>query len=313
MNNLFNLSEEEKNRIRGLHLTESKDNRITSVLSEQGLIMPCGEERLSITMLFGPGEDTSNWKTWVIEPYKFKRNIEWIRELKCLLNNGMAGDRPFIDIRGGTSATGNFRENEKVMHNRIDTAFTELETALQIFRIKGRNDLPYSEEALREKSRIDHRFDVIEPGSKIPGTREQVPTDPNDPWFNDKQYVTITLNPATDTPEYVNLAYRFIEAVEGVGTDDTEIYEILDELRDKEDINNFNDYLTRLAKKQNFYEIACERAKIPGAEGKTSIFGLFDVDLVPDEVGPPELGTKDRTLNNLLKNKLIVRPISDFC
>ncbi len=32
MNNLFNLSNEEKNRIRGLHLTESKDKRFTSVL-----------------------------------------------------------------------------------------------------------------------------------------------------------------------------------------------------------------------------------------------------------------------------------------
>ena len=35
MNNLFNLSNEEKNRIRGLHLTESKDKRFTSVLCEQ--------------------------------------------------------------------------------------------------------------------------------------------------------------------------------------------------------------------------------------------------------------------------------------
>ncbi len=35
MTNLFNLSNEEKNRIRGLHLTESKDKRFTSVLCEQ--------------------------------------------------------------------------------------------------------------------------------------------------------------------------------------------------------------------------------------------------------------------------------------
>jgi len=38
MNSLFELSPEEKNRIMGLHLTESKDKRITSVLNEQGTI-----------------------------------------------------------------------------------------------------------------------------------------------------------------------------------------------------------------------------------------------------------------------------------
>ena len=36
MKNLFNLSEEEKNRIRGLHLTESQDLRFISVLNEAG-------------------------------------------------------------------------------------------------------------------------------------------------------------------------------------------------------------------------------------------------------------------------------------
>ena len=35
MANLFNLSEEEKNRIRGLHLAESKDKRISSLLTEK--------------------------------------------------------------------------------------------------------------------------------------------------------------------------------------------------------------------------------------------------------------------------------------
>ena len=34
MKNRFNLTEEEKNRIRGLHLTESKDKRITSTINE---------------------------------------------------------------------------------------------------------------------------------------------------------------------------------------------------------------------------------------------------------------------------------------
>ena len=137
----------------------------------------------------------------------------------------MAGDRPFIDIRGGTSATGSFRQNEKVMYDRIGTAFGELESALKIFKIKGSNDLPYSEEALREKSRIDHKFDIIEPGSKMPGG-EQVPTDPNDPFFKDKQYVTITLNPSSKpTPEHDSLADEFIAATKDyvkLGTDEND-------------------------------------------------------------------------------------------
>ena len=33
--NIFNVSDEEKNRIRGLHLTESSNKKISSVLSEQ--------------------------------------------------------------------------------------------------------------------------------------------------------------------------------------------------------------------------------------------------------------------------------------
>ena len=33
MKNIFNINEEEKKRIRGLHLTESKDLRFTSVLT----------------------------------------------------------------------------------------------------------------------------------------------------------------------------------------------------------------------------------------------------------------------------------------
>ena len=35
MTNLFQISEEEKNRIRGLHITESKDKRISSLLTEK--------------------------------------------------------------------------------------------------------------------------------------------------------------------------------------------------------------------------------------------------------------------------------------
>ena len=38
MNNLFNISEEEKNRIRGLHIVESDNKKISSILSEQEVV-----------------------------------------------------------------------------------------------------------------------------------------------------------------------------------------------------------------------------------------------------------------------------------
>ena len=59
MSNLFNLSEEEKNRIRGLHLVESKDNRITSVLSEQGYDPKSGDD-VCITVNFESGDSNIN-------------------------------------------------------------------------------------------------------------------------------------------------------------------------------------------------------------------------------------------------------------
>jgi len=297
MKNLFNLSEEEKNRIRGLHLTEAKDKRITSILSEQGLVIPRGKERLSITMFFGPGENTSNWTTWIIEPTHLRKNLEWGQELRALLNNGMAGDRPFIDIRGGTSATGSFEENKDVMADRIGTAFKELESALRIMKIKGSNDLPYSGEALRAKSRIDHKFDVIEPGSKLP-TGEQVPTDPTDPFFDDKQYVTIILNPTKETPGYGSLADQFMKVtMEKTGTDEKAVYHILDQLRDSEDFREFNEELKR-DYGMDFYGIACD---------------VISVDLNPlwpgETEGPPELGGGDTTINAHLR-RLGVEPIS---
>ena len=57
MKNLFNLSsEEEKNRIRGLHLTESKDKRITSVLSEQSQKWYTAKEQICMAVSFESGQ-----------------------------------------------------------------------------------------------------------------------------------------------------------------------------------------------------------------------------------------------------------------
>ena len=53
-------------------------------------------------------------------------------------------------------------------------------------------------------------------------TGERIPTDPTDEYFEQSQYVTICFNRADKTPEYVNLADRFVAATtESTGhTDD---------------------------------------------------------------------------------------------
>ena len=290
MANLFDITEEEKNRIRGLHLTESKDKRITSVLRE--IASPeYPWDPIRITMNFDAGKDTSDWKTWTIEPAHLKNNkLEWIAGMDALLDWGMLeSDRPFIEIKGGTSGTGDSKRNQEVMNNRMDTALEELEKALKIFEIEGKNGLPYSAEGLKRKTTFDRDYDMIEPGSILP-TGEQVPTDPNDPFFKDKQYVTITLNPTTDKPEYGSLADKFWSVtMEKTGTNEDAVYSILDDLRDAEDFIEFNDELSRDYGK-DFYEVACD---------------FVSVDLNPlwpgETEGPAELGMEDTTINTHLR------------
>jgi len=306
MSKLFNLSEEEKNRIRGLHLTESKDNRITSVLSEQKMTPPLGEEKLTITMNFGPGEDTSNWKTWTIDPEEWKKNLRWGLELRALLDKGMASDRPFIHIKGGTSGTGDSKRNQEVMNERMDSALEELESALKIMKIKGKDGLPYSSEGLKSKTKFSRDYDMIEPGSILNG--QQVPTDPNDPFFKDKQYVTITLNPPTDTPGYDSLADQFIEATirNNLGYSEETVYGILDKLRDRADFEEFSAELER-SYGMDFYDIACDTiAQDLTPDWFDKIIGKDPEDEV---VFATEIGPGDTTINVHLK-RLGVDPIS---
>ena len=319
MKNVLTISEEEKNRIRGLHLTESKDNRITSVLLEQeeGRIFAYDTDGEVARVDNSPICIIVNFKSGKADEIKIPRTGNIVNDVKFygkvtrMLMQGMAGDRPFIDIEAGTSGTGSHDRNREVMGERVEQAIDFLLD--EISQFYGPNKLKYGTPSVMEKLKIDPNYSKIEPGQQLPDGTE-VPTDPNHEYFTDAQYVQICINPVTETPEYVNLAHRFIKATtESPGhTKDNEVYDVLESLRDTEDFNNFNNYLKQLGKKQDFYEIACERAKVPGAEGKTSIFG-YEVDIIPDEIGPPELGTKDRTLNNILSDKLKVRPISDFC
>ena len=241
MNNLFNLSNEEKNRIRGLHLTESKDKRFTSVLCEQKNV---SSEMNCVIVNFKRGE--SQIQTEVDE------------NIVKLMKMGMRGDRPFITVEAGTSGTGSDLANRRVMSDRIGEALKLVIDAAK--DLVGGNNLPYSESAIMNRVQMDSNYNTIEPGSVIGD--EQVPTDEDDPFFNQFQYVKICFNSIDDTPNYGMLADQFMAAtIEKIGTDEEMVYAILDQLRDGEDFDMFNEELKN-DYGMDFYEVACDAIEV---------------------------------------------------
>ena len=178
-------------------------------------------------------------------------------DIICLMTAGMESDRNFIRIKAGTSGSGSDPSNQKVMMNRIVSAQDEV--AGYLAGIVGPTGLPYAWPTVWNKADYDLKFDTIEPGSILKGT--QVPSDPDDPWFRDKQYVKITISSASVTPNITRLANRFLKATIDrwrPGTDEGEIYRVLRELRDAKDFYEFNLALnTQIG--QNFHQIACSR------------------------------------------------------
>ena len=288
MKDILNLNESEKNRIRKLHLAESKNFKLTSVLNEQSESpgFKVGDPNC-INFVFKRGEIE------VIEdlPRMFPTIVK-------LIDKGMRGDRPFIKIEAGTSGTGSDEENRKVMEGRIDRALKMVIRGA--FDLVGESNLPYSESAIMNRVEIDRNYNTIEPGSILP-SGEQVPTDEDDPYFNQFQYIKVCFNPIVETPNYGKLADQFVKAtIEKTGlnpTDDDTVYFILDTLRDSGDFMEFNKELKN-DYGMDFYEIACDRTAIdlnPWMDGETKI-------------GPPELGGSDTTINAQLR-RLGVAPI----
>lgn len=281
MNNLFNLDEEEKNRIRGLHLTESKDKRITSVLCEQfRSVRGVKPEKNCVIVNFKRGE--SQIQTEVDE------------NMVRLMEIGMRGDRPFIALEVGTSATGSDAENRKVMRDRIDEALKlVIATAKDLV---GENNLPYSESAIMNRVFDVLQYNMIEPGSVIGD--EQVPTDVDDPFFNQFQYVKICFLEKAKTPNYGMLADQFMTAtIEKIGTDEEMVYAILDQLRDGEDFDMFNEELKN-DYGMDFYEVACDAIEVD-----------LNIFVKGTTKGPAELGMDDKVINNLLRDKFGREPI----
>lgn len=257
MKNVLTISEEEKNRIRGLHLTESKDKRITSVLSEEGIQDMLDDDNLKLCFIvhFESGEVD---KIELPRSGNVADDANFYGRVMRLLMQGMRGDRPFIDIEAGTSGTGSHDRNREVMEERVNQAIEFLIDEVSNF--VGPNKLKYSVPAIIDKANIDRKYSRIEPGSIIPLTGEEVPTDPNDDYFKDAQYVQICINPVTETPDYNSLADLFIKATKDdkLGTDEDGVYSILQKMRDKEDFEAFQKELSEGMYKMDFYEVVCD-------------------------------------------------------
>jgi hypothetical protein len=286
MKNVLTISEEEKNRIRGLHLAESKDKRISSLLTEKNgydLKPKC------VHVNFDRGGK--------IIP------IEIEEDIVDLMYEGMDSDRPFITVEVGTSGTGSDEDNRRMMDDRVNEALKFIIKGAK--DVLGRSGLPYSESAIMNKVDKKTKYNTIEPGSVLP-TGEQVPTDEDDPYFRRYQYVRICFNIVPDTPGYDSLADQFMEATirNNLGYSEETVYGILDKLRDKSDFEEFSAELER-SYGMDFYEIACDKIAVDLTPGwMDKILGTSGEVTLATEIGPG-----DTTINVHLK-RLGVRPIS---
>ena len=290
MKNRFNINEEEKNRIRGLHLTESKDLRFTSVLNEAGT--PSEDDRcITIEFESGSSDIEQSSTGFPIKQVVITTEATWGRRI----DNGMLGDRPFLEIEASVSGPGSADDNERVINERVIAA---LDAVLEILNRNPNSPsgLPYSAEALKNKAIINKVYGTEELGS-ILDTGERVPTDPTDEYFKGSQYVKICLLGGQETPNIGMLANQFMAVtMEETGTNEDVVYDILDQLRDEGDFMEFNEEL-KSTHGMDFYEIACD---------------FVSVDLNPlwpgETEGPAELGMDDTTINAHLR-RLGVDPI----
>ena len=281
MSNLFNLSEEEKNRIRGLHLTESKDLRFTSVLTEA---IPGSETCMRVEFKCGDATITPDDITIDLEKY---------------LRPGLEYDGDFAKLKVGVSGPGGEDVNEEVYNKRKQAVIDMLMDAITWTAPDGTE---YIQEYLENNIDIDPDWDTTETESVL-RDRSRASEDPCDEYYEQFQFIELCFDELKPIPNYTDLANKFLEAtIEKTGrTTETVVYDILSQLRHKKDFDKFNDTLKLIGYKgkyMDFYEVACDTAKIPGAEGKTKIL-WWEVDFIPDDatIGPPELGGGDTTIN----------------
>tara|TARA_Y100001938_G_C8038516_1_gene404795 strand:+ start:367 stop:1212 length:846 start_codon:yes stop_codon:yes gene_type:complete len=263
-----------------------------SILSESGHTAPCKVDEFEVTVLFdaGKAEIPTLYAPGAVPA-----------DIVCLMRQGMERDRNFITVKAGTSGTGSTRANKDVMLKRVNSALEEV--AIFLDGYMGPTKLPYAIREIWNKADYDLNFNTIKPGEVIAG-KYRAPNDPNDPWFKDKQYVTIKVKAPPVKPNILRLANRFLRATVDrllPGTVEEEVYAVLKSLRDAEDFLEFNQALLKLGR-TNFYQVSCSK----GWDSLKFSFGVVPLTVVPG--GPTEIDPEDTTIDAELR-RLGVPPL----
>jgi hypothetical protein len=266
-------------------------NEEIQILTEQ--TSQCNISEWEVTILFKPGG------------HQIISNSAAPADLICLMIQGMESDRDFIKITAGTSGSPTSkpgqdpqkadRINQKVMLARIASAQNEVANYLEGIIGNQKVGLPYSIREIWNKAKVDTDFSTIMPGDVI-GGKYQVPTDPNDPYFEDMQFVKIKIMTPISTPNVAKLVDRFMRAtLEMLGTKEDEVYAVLSELRDAKDFHAFNRALISTHGK-SFYTVACSR----GWNKRALNLGVFgNTTILPG--GPTEISEDDPTVDAELR------------
>ena len=214
-----------------------------------------------IRFKFGSGSSDINMEPTITGVDNDGNEVSWespvlLDKFKNSLKSGLNADRPFMEITVSTSGTGGVSDNQRVMDERINEALNLILD--QMGDVGGPNGLPYTAEHIKGKAKIKRVYGTDNPEEELE-TGEMVPTDPT-------------------------------------GTNEDVVYDILDQLRDEDDFEEFNEELER-DYGMDFYEVACN---------------AMEVDLNPlwpgTTKGPSELGMDDTTINAHLR-RLGVDPI----
>ena len=266
--------------------------------------------------------------------------LDWYRYMSKALANERPGYKP-IKIKAGASGTGTPAQNDIVMKKRIDSALEYL----QQFMGKSKSGLEFDPDSIDNKASIEPVYNKVEPGQRIElppgsGVYVVVPADPDDDFFVQSQYVKISIADPGDKPIYTTLADAFIEAtlrsrmptysaletktmltlspgsaVSALSAKtgkariewSDRIYKILDQLRDGNDFDKFNDKVKELAGGMDFYKIACRHMLTMPKK----IMGIsIPAWMGPGAgIGPKEIGEDVAAINLLLKDRFDRDPI----
>ena len=221
----------------------------------------------------------------VIHPTSFPNPTQISDAVARALTSDRKGFKP-IKVKAGTSGSGTREQNEIVLNNRIKMAFKFLFDVATAEGNTGPNDfITWNPASLMNIADINYNINLIKPGQRVeisPGVYGDVPSNPDNPFFVDFQFVEITLRDPGIGADPVTLANEFVEATlrtKGPVYADTpagqlkvsnNVADILSQLRNASEFEAFNDTVVKLNRsKKDFYGIAATATfNIPKLFGK---------------------------------------------